>query len=248
MEIIIATDYEEMSRKAAAFVADLVKKKPNLVMTVPTGSTPLGMYRELVQMHREDGLDFSGVTFFMLDEYYGLSPQSEGSYYSFLRNNFLLPIGIQNGQFQAHEALSPNTAATCLRYEKEIAKSGGLDLVVLGIGHNGHIAFNEPGSPFDSRTRLVELSMETISANARFFKSPADVPRQALSMGLATITGARKVLLLANSQAKARAVAMTLQGPITTQVPASCLQRHPDFTVVLDSSAASLLESKVRVK
>lgn len=243
MKIIVKDSYEEMSWRAAGFIADLVREKRELVMAIPSGSTPLELYRQLVRMCREEILDFSRTTFFLLDEYYGMSPQAMGSLYSYIHSHFFAPAKIPSGQIHAPDTLSPDATAASRLFEEEIAASGGLDLAVLGIGHNGHIGFNEPGSPFDSRTRLVELTPETVSANARFFKKPADVPRQAISMGLATITEARQILLLASGAGKARAVAAALRGPVTDMVPASCLQLHPSLTVILDTGAASLLET-----
>lgn len=241
MKIVITGGYEEMSLRAASSVAGLVREKPGLAAALPSGGTPRGMYRELVRMHREEGLDFSRANIFLIDEYYGLAPRATGSLYSFIHNHFLAQVQIPAGRVHAPDTMSPDAGAAGRRYEEEIEAAGGLDLAVLGIGHNGHIGFNEPGSLFTSRTRLVDLAQETVSANARFFDDPADVPRQAISMGLATITEARQVLLLASGEGKAPAVAAALKGPVTTDVPASCLQAHPDFTAILDKSAASLL-------
>jgi glucosamine-6-phosphate deaminase len=239
MKIIITNDYKEMSRRAACFIAGMVR----LAMAIPSGSTPLGLYQELVRLHCKDGLDLSRATFFLLDEYYGLSPQEEGSFYSFVYSHFIAPAKISAAHVHAPDTMSLNAVAAGRQYEKEISSSGGLDLAVLGIGHNGHIGFNEPARPFNSRTGLVTLSRETISANKRFFKAPANVPRQAISMGLATITEARQTLLLASGAGKAKAVAAALEGPVTIMVPASCLQLHPASTAVIDAGAASLLKT-----
>lgn len=238
-KIVIASGYKEMSSLAASFVAGLVQEKPDLVMAIPSGRTPVGMYRQLGGMYRKGGLDLSRATFFLLDEYHGLGPRDKGSFYHFIRQNFMRLVNVP--AVHVPDSRFPDAVEAGRRYEEEIASAGGLDLAVLGIGVNGHIGFNEPGRPFDSRTGPVNLTPETISANARYFKTPAQVPREAISMGLATIRQARSVLLLASGAPKAEAVAAALAGPVTTTVPASTLQRHPAFTAIVDSGAASLL-------
>ena len=246
IKVSITKDYGEMSKRAARLIADSIRNKPNLVLGLATGSTPLGCYKELIRMHKEEGLNFSNVVTFNLDEYLGLPPTHPQSYRYFMDENLFRHVNIKMKNTHVPDGLSNDTRKTCEEYEEAIKKSGGIDLQLLGIGGNGHIAFNEPGSPFDSRTRVVSLSERTIKDNARFFKSIDEVPRQALSMGMGTIIEARKIVLLASDAGKAGAVAKSVEGPITTDVPASILQRHPDCTFILDEAAASKLGRKAR--
>jgi glucosamine-6-phosphate deaminase len=244
MRIIIVKDYDEMSREAARIIAHQIRKKPHSVLGLATGSTPLGVYRDLIRMHREEGLDFSKVTTFNLDEYYGLSPQHPQSYSHYMFENFFRHVNINPRNVHIPDGLAKDVRAFCLEYEERIREAGGIDLQLLGIGRDGHIAFNEPGSSLASRTRLVALAEETIKDNARFFRSPEEVPRYAISMGCGTIMEARRILLIASGSAKAYAVAAFIEGPITCQVTASILQMHPDVTVILDEEAASKLNRR----
>lgn len=241
IKVFIVKSYEELSKRAAETIAGAIRSKPNSVLGLATGGTPVGCYRELIRMHKEEGLDFSRVVTFNLDEYIGLPPTHPQSYRYFMDENLFHHVNIKIENTHVPNGLSDDPQRTCKGFEEAIRKAGGIDLQLLGIGANGHIAFNEPGSPFDSRTRVVNLSERTIEDNARFFKSIDEVPRQALSMGIGTIMEARKIVLLASGVRKAEVVAKSVEGSITTDVPASVLQRHPDCTFILDEEAASKL-------
>lgn len=244
MDIIICSSYEELSRRAARVVADVVKAKPNAVLGFATGSSPVGLYRELVRMHREGGLDFSRVTTFNLDEYVGLPPAHPQSYFHFMHENLFGHINVPRDRVHVPSGTQKDHAAFCAWYEARIRECGGIDVQVLGIGSDGHVAFNEPGSSLGSRTRMVTLTEQTLRDNARFFERPDDVPRHAISMGVGTILEARKCVLVANGKNKAPAVAAMAEGPITCMITASALQYHPDTTVFLDEAAAGLLKMK----
>lgn len=242
MEIIIKETYEEMSKAAAKVVAQVINSKPNAVLGLATGSTPLGLYQELVRMHKEEGLDFSQVTTFNLDEYVGLPSSHPQSYHYFMRENLFRHINIPAQNIYIPSGTTDNYQAFCQWYEQRIRECGGIDLQVLGIGTDGHIAFNEPGSSLGSRTRIKTLAKQTIQDNARFFERPEDVPIYAITMGVGTILEARKIILLANGQKKAEAVAAAIEGPVTSMCTASALQLHRDTTVFLDRPAASKLK------
>jgi glucosamine-6-phosphate deaminase len=244
MRVIVERNPETASRTAAQFVARLVRSRPTCVLGLATGSTPLGMYQELIRMHREEGLDFSRVVSFNLDEYVGLSPTHPQSYRYFMQRNLFDHINIDVRNTHVPDGRALDFEAYCEQYEKTIEDEGGIDLQVLGIGSDGHIAFNEPGSSLGSRTRLKSLTAETIRDNARFFGSEAEVPRLAITMGVGTILESRHCLLLACGQAKARAIRETVEGPVTAQVTASALQLHRDVTAVIDEEAAQLLERR----
>jgi len=246
INISIVKDYGEMSRRAARIIADAIRNKPNLVLGLATGGTPVGCYQELIRMHKEEGLDFSRVITFNLDEYIGLPPTHPQSYRYFMDENLFRHVNIKIENTYVPDGLSADLQRTCKEFEELIKRAGGIDLQLLGIGANGHIAFNESGSSFDSRTMVVNLSERTIKDNARFFKSIEEVPRQALSMGMETIMEVRKIILLASGVGKAEAVAKSVEGPITTDVPASILQRHPNCIFILDEEAASKLVRKAR--
>jgi len=244
MRVIIVRDYDEMSREAARIIAKQVRTKPNSVLGLATGGTPVGTYKELVRMHKEEGLDFSKVTTFNLDEYYGLGPDHPQSYHSYMFENLFNHVNVDPKKVHIPNGLAKDVKAFCQEYEEKIKKAGGIDLQLLGIGRDGHIAFNEPGSSLASRTGIVALAEETIKDNARFFEREKDVPRYALSMGCGTILEAKKLLLLVNGAGKADAVAAFIEGPITSQITASILQMHPDATVILDEAAASKLKRR----
>jgi len=242
MEVIIVPDPEGMARKAARIVADLLNTKPNAVLGLATGSTPIPLYRELARMHSEEGLDFSQVTTFNLDEYVGLSPEHDQSYYYFMWQNLFQRINIPRRAIHVPSGTATNHEAYCRWYEDEIVRSGGIDLQVLGIGGDGHIAFNEPGSSLGSRTRLKTLTEQTIRDNARFFENEAEVPRYAITMGVGTILEARHCLLLATGESKAEPITKAIEGSVTSMVTASALQHHPYTTAILDEPAASKLQ------
>jgi len=244
METIICPDYEAIGKAAAKVVADVLNNKPNAVLGLATGSTPLGLYRELIRMHREEGLDFSQVTTFNLDEYVGLSADHEQSYHYFMHENLFKHINIPPHNIHIPSGTTDNYPAFCQWYEQRIKDCGGIDVQILGIGSDGHIAFNEPGSSLSSRTRIKTLARQTIEDNARFFEKVEDVPVYAITMGVGTILEARKLLLLANGKNKADAVAAAVEGPVTSMVTASALQLHPDAVVFVDAEAASKLKMR----
>ncbi len=244
MEVVIYRTYEEMSQAAAREIAEVLYAKPNAVLGMATGSTPLGVYRELVRMHREEGLDFSQVTTFNLDEYVGLSPRHEQSYHYFMHENFFKHVNIPPQHIYIPSGTTNNYKAFCEWYERRIKECGGIDVQILGIGSDGHIAFNEPGSSLMSRTRLKTLARQTIDDNARFFKRREDVPIYAITMGVGTILEARHCLLLANGKKKAQAIAQAVEGPVTAMVTASALHLHPSVMVYVDEEAASELKMR----
>ncbi len=242
MEIVINDSYEELSRAAARQVAATLNSKPNAVLGLATGSSPLGLYRELVRMHQDEGLDFSQVTTFNLDEYVGLSKNHPQSYHYFMHDNLFRHINISPQNIYIPSGTTDNYQAFCDWYEKRIVECGGIDLQLLGIGTDGHIAFNEPSSSLGSRTRIKTLAKSTIDDNARFFEQPEDVPIYAITMGVGTILEAREIVLVANGINKAQAVAQAVEGPVTSMITASALQMHESVQVYLDRDAASQLK------
>ena len=241
MEVRVFETYEEMSRHAARMIAERIKAKPNLVLGLATGSTPVGTYQELIRLHKEEGLDFSQVRSFNLDEYLGIAGDHDQSYRYFMNANLFDHINIDKANTRVPDGTAADPAASCQQYEEDIKAGGGIDFQVLGVGGNGHIAFNEPGSSRDSRTRVVDLDDATIKANSRFFDSVDDVPKQAISMGMATIMETKEVILLANKAGKADAIVKTIEGPVTEAVPASLLQEHPNVTFLVEKEAAGKL-------
>jgi glucosamine-6-phosphate deaminase len=241
MEIIIAKNYDEMSRISAKIIAGEVKKKYDLTLGLATGDTPVGTYKELVRLYNEEGLDFSKLTTFNLDEYIGLAPLHENSYNYFMKENFFKHVNVNPSRVFVPQGDTDDPEIFCEWYEHKIKEAGGIDLQILGIGRDGHIAFNEPGSSFASRTRVKALYKDTIEDNARFFKSQDEVPRFAISIGIGTILEARKILLIASGKKKAEICARFIEGPVTSMITATALQLHCHATVVLDEDAASLL-------
>lgn len=242
MEIFIADDYEGMSKAAAATVAKVLNSKPNAVLGLATGSTPVGLYRELARMHAEEGLDFSKVRTFNLDEYVGLPASHPQSYHYFMKENLFNHVNIRAENIHIPSGTTDNYEAFSAWYERRIEEVGGIDLQVLGVGSDGHIGFNEPTSSLSSRTRLKTLAKPTIDDNARFFEKREEVPIYAITMGVGTILEARQILLVANGTNKADAVAAMVEGPVTSMITASALQLHPRTEVFLDRQAASKLE------
>jgi glucosamine-6-phosphate deaminase len=238
MEVIVKDGYESASRLAAEMIAQTMRSKPRAVLGLATGSTPLGAYRELVRMHREDGLDFSQTVTFNLDEYVGIPTTHEQSYRRFMDDNLFSHVNIRRENTHVPDGLADDVAAACDAYEAAIAEHGGIDLQLLGIGSNGHIAFNEPGSSLASRTRVKTLSRKTREDNARFFKSIDEVPRHAVTMGIGTVLDARRIILVAAGAGKAAAVAAAAEGPVTAMCPASILQAHRFVTFIVDRDAA----------
>ena len=242
MEVIIQSKNYEIAVIAADLIQDAILKKPNLVLGLATGSTPIGLYEELVQMHKEEGLDFSKVTTFNLDEYIGIPIEHPQSYHTFMAQHFFDHVNIPAENQHIPQNSAENHEEFCAAYEEAIIRAGGIDIQVLGIGTDGHIGFNEAGSSFSSRTRIKTLSKSTFLANAKHFDGDINaVPEMAITMGIGTIMDAKQCLLLASGESKSKAIAKAVEGPITAMVPASILQMHPKATVILDDRAASKL-------
>jgi glucosamine-6-phosphate deaminase len=244
MEIIVAPTYEEMSKISAQFIAREIKRKHDLILGLATGDTPLGTYKELARLHKEEGLDFSKITTFNLDEYVGLPPLHKNSYNYFMWDNLFQYINVNQANVYVPQGNTEDPEEFSAWYEAQIKRVGGIDLQILGIGGDGHIGFNEPGSSFASRTRVKALEKQTIEDNARFFDQETDVPRFAITMGVGTILEAKKILLIANGAKKSRIVAEFVEGPVTCQITATALQLHTQATVILDEAAASKLKRK----
>ena len=240
-EVIIQKDARSAAVAAGRLVARLVRDKPGAVLGLATGSSPVPLYRELIRMHREEGLDFSRVVTFNLDEYVGLAPDHPSSYRSFMYEHLFKALNIPEENIHIPDGLAKDIPAHCAAYEKAIKDAGGIDLQVLGIGRDGHIAFNEPTSSLASRTRIKTLTEQTRQDNARFFGPDEEVPFHVLTMGIGTILEARRCMLFAFGEGKAEAVANAFEGPVTCMVPASALQLHPSVKVFLDEAAASKL-------
>jgi glucosamine-6-phosphate deaminase len=243
MQIIIARNYQDMSKRAARVIAEQLKRKPQSTLGLATGGTPVGLYQELVRLHREGNLDFDQATSFNLDEYVGLSADHPCSYHFFMRQHLFDHVNLPVANIHIPNGLATDLSQECRDYEAAIASMGPIDIQVLGIGHNGHIGFNEPGTSFASRTHVVQLSHSTIAANARYFPSMESVPTRAVSMGIDTILAAKRILLLASGADKAEAVAAALCGPIDETVPASVLRQHSQVTYIIDEDAAGQLQA-----
>ncbi|MDA3872416.1 MAG: glucosamine-6-phosphate deaminase [Kiritimatiellae bacterium] len=238
MEIVIQSTPEVASRLAAQHIARQIREKPDSVLGLATGGTPRMLYRELIRLHREEGLDFSQVTTFNLDEYLGLPPEHPQSYHQYMHENFFQFVDISSSRMHLPDGMTRDVAGFCADYEERIREAGGLDLQILGIGTDGHVGFNEPTSSLTSRTRIKTLTQQTLADNARFFKHKEAQPHHVITMGIGTIMEARRILLLAFGQRKAEAVASAVEGPLTAMVPASILQLHPTAHVFLDEPAA----------
>lgn len=241
MKIIKVKNYDEMSKRAAFIVASQVSLKDNSVLGLATGSTPLGAYKEIINMYNENLIDFRNITTFNLDEYYGLSGEDDQSYRYFMNENLFNHINIDKENTFIPNGKAENTELESKKYDELVEENGNIDLQILGIGSNAHIGFNEPDDKFASGTHLVDLKEETIEANSRFFETKEEVPKKAISMGMKNIMKAKKVILLASGENKADAIKKTIEGDITPSVPASILQLHPDVTFILDEEAASKL-------
>lgn len=239
----VVADYEAMSREAARLVAEAVAEKPNLVLALPTGSTPLGMFRELLEMRATGTLDLSRATFFCLDEYLGAAPEDDNSLTGWLLKEFMAPAGIRAEQLHLVPSSDPEPSVAAARYEAELAAYGGLDLAVLGLGPNGHIAFNEPGSERDSRTRVLDLTDESIEQSAGYWDDGRQAWTKAMTMGVGTLLEAKRIALIVSGDAKAEMLRKSLHDQPTAEVPASWLQDVADKTIVIaDEAAASLLQ------
>ena len=232
MNLIKANGYKDLSRKAANVISAQVILKPNSILGLATGSTPVGTYEQLIEWYQKGDIDFSRVTSVNLDEYYGLSPENSQSYRFFMNQHFFEHINIKPENTNVPNGLAGNPEEECERYEKVIADLGGIDLQLLGIGHNGHIGFNEPNISFEKTTHVVELDDTTRNANARFFHSLDEVPKKAITMGIKSIMQSKKILLVANGPDKQDIIQKAIFGPVTPEIPASILQFHPDLTVV----------------
>ena len=237
MKIYKAKDYKDMSRKAANIISAQVVMKPNCVLGLATGSTPIGTYDQLVEWYNKGDLDFSEVTTVNLDEYKGLPRTNDQSYYYFMHQHLFDRVNIDPERTNVPNGMEPDAEKECGRYEELIRSLGGVDLQLLGLGHNGHIGFNEPGEAFEKETHCVDLTESTIEANKRFFASADDVPKQAYTMGIKTIMQAKKILIVVNGENKADIVERAFFGPVTPEVPASILQLHNDVTLVGDEAA-----------
>lgn len=237
MKIYKAKDYKDMSRKAANIISAQVIMKPNCVLGLATGSTPIGTYAQLVEWYNKGDLDFSEVTTVNLDEYKGLPRTNDQSYYYFMHQHLFDRVNIDPERTNVPNGMEPDAEKECGRYEELIRSLGGVDLQLLGLGHNGHIGFNEPGEAFEKETHCVDLTESTIEANKRFFASADGVPKQAYTMGIKTIMQAKKILIVVNGENKADIVERAFFGPVTPEVPASILQLHNDVTLVGDEAA-----------
>ena len=241
MRIIKTKNYDDMSIKAADIIASVILLKPNCVLGLATGSSPIGTYANLVKKYNEGNLDFSTVRSVNLDEYKGLPRTNEQSYYYFMHDNLFSKVNIDLANTNLPDGMEPDSQKACSDYDNVIASMGGIDLQLLGLGHDGHIGFNEPNDEFDKMTHCVDLTEMTIEANKRFFASIDDVPRQAYTMGIQTIMSAKTVLMVVSGKDKAQILKEAFFGPVTPKVPASILQFHPNFILVADEDALSLI-------
>lgn len=241
MVICKASDYKDLSRKAANIIAAQMILKPDCTLGLATGSSPVGTYEQLIERFKDGDLDFSRITSVNLDEYKGLAPDNDQSYRYFMNTNLFNHVNIDKAHTFVPDGLEPDAGKACREYDDIIENVGGIDLQLLGLGHNGHIGFNEPADSFSKGTNCVDLTESTIEANKRFFESEADVPRQAYTMGIRTIMLAKKILVVVSGKDKAEILKKVVCGPVTPKVPASVLQLHPDVTIVADSEACSLL-------
>lgn len=242
MLVEVVDDYEALSDVAAEVVTEQIRKKPDSVLGFATGGTPKGLYRRLIEAHEERGLDFSKLTTFNLDEYVGLPPEHEQSYAHYMWSTLFDHVNVNPSRVHIPHGMADDVGEHCQWYERRIEEAGGIDLQILGIGANGHIAFNEPGSSLGSRTRIKTLTSKTVEDNARYFDDPEMVPQYAITMGVGTVMEAEKILLLAGGERKAEAMKKTLEGHITAMVPASMVQMHRSAHVIVDEDAASALE------
>ncbi len=243
MRVYKTKDYEGMSKKAAFLMAAQINAKPDSVLGLATGSTPVGVYRQLIQWYREDLLDFSRITTINLDEYRGLAAENDQSYRYFMNHNLFDHVNIRKECTYLPDGTEPDSKKACREYDAIIKGVGGIDLQILGLGRNGHIGFNEPGDYFEKTTHCVDLTESTIEANKRFFQKEEDVPRQAYTMGIQTIMGAGTILLLVSGEEKAEILRQVICGPVTPRVPASILQMHPRAVVIADEAALSRTEN-----
>ena len=241
MKLIVVENYEELSKVAAQEYANVIKENPKAVLGLATGGSPIGMYKELIKMYENKELDFSNVTTVNLDEYVGLNPEHEQSYRHFMNENLFKHINVDITKTFVPNGLAEDLAAQCKEYDEKIKELGGIDVQLLGIGNNGHIAFNEPDTELSAGTHVISLTQNTIEANARFFDNIDDVPKTAITMGVGGIMKAKKIILIASGESKSEAIKGIFSGKITTENPASMLQMHRDAVVIVDKDAAKLL-------
>lgn len=241
MKLIVVNNYEELSKVAAKEFSKVIKEKENAVLGLATGGSPVGMYKELIRMYEQKELNFSKITTVNLDEYIGLNPEHNQSYRYFMNNNLFNHINIDKSNTFVPNGLAEDLEAQCKEYDQKISELGGIDIQLLGVGNNGHIAFNEPNNELSSGTHIISLTDNTIEANARFFDNIDDVPRKAITMGVGGIMKAKKIILIASGESKAEAIKGIFSGKITTANPATMLQMHRDVTVIVDEAAAKLI-------
>ena len=241
MKLIVVNNYEELSKVAAKEFSKIIKEKENAVLGLATGGSPVGMYKELIRMYEQKELNFSKITTVNLDEYIGLNPEHNQSYRYFMNNNLFNHINIDKSNTFVPNGLAEDLEAQCKEYDQKIVELGGIDIQLLGVGNNGHIAFNEPNSELSSGTHIISLTDNTIEANARFFDNIDDVPRKAITMGVGGIIKAKKIILIASGESKAEAIKGIFSGKITTANPATMLQMHRDVTIIVDEAAAKLI-------
>lgn len=237
MKVIVCNTYDELSLEAAKIMAATIKEKPNGVLGLATGSTPIGMYDNLIEMYKKGELDFKDIKTFNLDEYYPLSADNDQSYHYFMNKQLFSQINVKEENIHILDGLAENPEKECEDFEKLIEENGGIDIQVLGIGQNGHIGFNEPDEKLYANTHLTDLTENTIKANSRFFEKESDVPTKALTMGMGTILKAKKIIILANGKAKHKVVSELVQPMITTNNPATFLNAHADVTLICDKEA-----------
>src|SRR5690625_3324167 len=242
MKIIKVKDYDEMSTTACELMVDRIKTIKNPVLGLATGSTPIGLYEQLIETYKQDHVSFKNVTTFNLDEYIGLAKDNPNSYHFFMSEKLFNHIDISPEKTYVPNGVASDLKQEAVDYERLIQKENGIDLQVLGLGTNGHIAFNEPGTSFDSRTSVVDLTQETLEANRRFFNSIDDVPTQALSMGIGSIIEAKEIILLVSGEAKSEALAQVINGKVTEDLPGSILQKHDHVTIIADAAALSQIK------
>lgn len=241
MKLIVVNNYEELSKVAAKEFSKIIKEKENAVLGLATGGSPVGMYKELIRMYEQKELNFSKTTTVNLDEYIGLNPEHNQSYRYFMNNNLFNHINIDKSNTFVPNGLAEDLEAQCKEYDQKISELGGIDIQLLGVGNNGHIAFNEPNNELSSGTHIISLTDNTIEANARFFDNIYDVPRKAITMGVGGIMKAKKIILIASGESKAEAIKGIFSGKITTANPATMLQMHRDVTIIVDEAAAKLI-------
>ncbi len=243
MNLIKTDSYEAMSKEAAKLIAAQMTAKPNSILGLATGSSPIGTYKELIRMNEAGEIDFSDITTVNLDEYVGLPRENDQSYYYFMNDNLFNHVNIDKARTHVPSGMAADAEAECSGYEALIQSLGGVDLQLLGLGHNGHIGFNEPDVDFSKVTHCVDLQESTIQANKRFFASIDDVPRKAYTMGIGTIMRAKKIVMVVSGADKADIVCKAFAGPVTPSVPASILQFHQDVTIICDAAAYAKLEA-----